>query len=87
MLTRDSDPVNFRVDRITVPTYLHYSKNDRFADITDVNRLIPMLNGTKALKLQKVKGFNHVDFVLSVNAHKIIYPKIINFFAKYTDKK
>lgn len=87
MLTPDTVPENFRVDQITVPMYLHYSKNDPIADIKDVKRLIPMLNGTEALHLQRIDDFNHLDFILSVNAYKTIYPKILKFFAKCTDKK
>lgn len=75
------------MDRITAPISLHYSTNDKIADIKDVKRLIPMLNGTKALHLQEIECFNHMDFTLSVNAHKIVYPIILDFFANCTNNK
>lgn len=80
----NSVPKNFTLNQITVPISMHYSKNDRLADITDVNRLIPMLNGTKDLYLQQIDDFNHADFIISVNAIKILYPKILCFFEKHS---
>lgn len=67
-----------------MPVSLHYGTNDALADITDVNRLIPMLNGTKDLYLQEIDGFNHVDFISAANIFEIVYSKILYFFAKHT---
>lgn len=78
--TSDSIPKNFEVERATVRTFMVYSELDALADIKDVNRLIPMLTGMKTLRLQKLKNYNHMDFVQSMNAHKDIYPNILNFF-------
>lgn len=64
--------------------YLHYSTNDLISVVADVERLIPMLNGTTALYHRKILNYNHVDFLEGVQAHKDIYTDILNFFAKYT---
>lgn len=80
----DSVPENFPVNEITVPILLQYATNDQLADIADVERLIPMLSGTKDLYLQQIDDFNHIDFVMSVNAFEIVYSKILWFFAKHT---
>lgn len=80
MPTADSIPQNFKVERATVRTFMVYSEVDVLADINDVNRLIPMLTGMKTLRLQKLKNYNHLDFVQSKNAHKEIYPNILSFF-------
>lgn len=86
MLTPDSVPVNFQVDRITVPLQLHYSENDALADKAGINRLIPMLTGAKDhLYLHEIDEYNHGDFIHAIDAHRVLYPKILSFFAKYTD--
>lgn len=84
LIAPDSEPKNFPLEEITVPIYLCYSTNDLFADVTDVQRLIPMLNNTADLCVQKIEGFNHLDFVQSVNAKDLIYKNILSFFAKHT---
>lgn len=76
----NSVPVNFRVDRITVPISLRYSKNDAVANLKDVYRLIPMLTETKCLYKQMINDFNHLDFIHGVNAANIVYSQILAFF-------
>lgn len=80
----NSVPVNFRVDRITVPISLHYSKNDAVANLKDVYRLIPMLTETKCLYKQMINDFNHLDFIHGVNAANIVYSQILAFFSQHT---
>lgn len=80
----DRVPENFQLDRITVPTSLHYSNTDPTTSKTDINRLVSALNGTKDLYVQKVNDYNHFDFAVSRNAAEIVYSKILCFFEKHT---
>lgn len=80
----DCEPQNYRVERITAPIFMSYSTSDLIADINDVKRLIPMLSGSADLCLHEIEGFNHLDFVQSVNAQKIIYKNLLSFFVKCT---
>lgn len=79
----DCVPENFRIDRITVPLSLYYSNTDSISTLADVNRLIPMLNGTRELQLHEIIDFNHIDFAISTRAHDLIYSNILCFFEKY----
>lgn len=67
----DQAPKNVPLEQITVPTSLHYTTNDEIADLVDVNRLIPMLNGTKDLYLHQIDNFNHADFIISVHCSRL----------------
>ena len=62
---------------------MFYSKRDRLSILCDVKKLIPMLNGTKALCCHEIDDYNHTDFIFGVNACKDVYSKILRFFAKF----
>lgn len=78
-------PSNFPLHQITVPILIHYSTIDTVADAKDVKQLISELTGTKELHVQTIDNgeFDHIDFVWGIHAAEIVYPEIINFFAKF----
>lgn len=56
-----------------------YSKSDIMVNAQDVEYLATKLkNVTKII----VPEFNHIDFIFSVNAPKLLYFKIINIIKK-----
>lgn len=77
-------PPDFPLHKISTPTSIHYSKNDKMSNPIDVEKLITKLNGTKNLHIQKIDSgeFNHLDFQWGRNAAKIVYSDIIKFFAQ-----
>lgn len=75
----DKVPSDFELSRITTPLTLHYSPTDRFTNVADVERLMPKLNNS-LIYVQKIDGFNHIDFVTGIHAAPIIFSEIIEFF-------
>lgn len=74
-------PPDFPLHQITAPISVHYSSTDANGNAKDVEKLIPKLNGSRDLFVQKydTTPFNHVDFIWGINAADIFYTKILDF--------
>lgn len=73
-------PLDFDLSKIRVPISLHFSPNDPFTNPIDVHRLIRQLKSLAFV--QKIDGFDHVDFIWSSQAVSLVYSKILAFFKK-----
>lgn len=71
-------PKNFNLTNIRIPLSLHWSRHDELTNPIDFERLRVQLSN-KTL-VQEVKQFNHIDFMWSNNAAKIVYSEIVKFF-------
>lgn len=82
---RSTSP-DYDLSKVTAPGYLFYAGKDDLVD-----------NSTDFLKLSKSLGncygtfffptFNHIDFLISVNAPKMVFSKIVEIFANYQISK
>ncbi|RYR06468.1 triacylglycerol lipase 2-like [Arachis hypogaea] len=65
------------------PLFFGYGGTDMLADVTDVQILLSELKDHDRNKLVQVfiKDYAHGDFVMAVNAHKLVYDPLMSFFA------
>lgn len=84
-ITANETPCDFPLAKITAPLSLHYSTVDKFADIRDVEHLIPKLSSV--INRQRIDGkFDHIDFLWGKNAASLVYTQVLNIFAKYSNE-
>ncbi|XP_057732855.1 triacylglycerol lipase 2-like [Arachis stenosperma] len=65
------------------PLFFGYGGTDMLADVTDVQILLSELKDHDRNKLVQVfiKDYAHGDFVMAVNAHKLVYDPLMSFIA------
>ncbi|XP_062103604.1 triacylglycerol lipase 2-like [Humulus lupulus] len=65
-----------------IPLLLSYGGKDQLSDVNDVNVLLEKLKDHDQDKLvvQLVEDYAHLDFVMGVNANKVVYDPLMDFF-------
>ncbi|CAH2007946.1 unnamed protein product [Acanthoscelides obtectus] len=76
-------PPEYELQHVTAPVYLIYSKNDWLAAESDVEKLYARLGNSKGRFLLSDYSFNHLDYTFGINAHKIVYPKVLSLFGRH----
>lgn len=76
--------MDFDLSRVRVPTSIHYSYDDNFANVDDVKKLITKL-GSYVARVHVVNHtqFNHADFLWGKDAPEFVYKFIASFFNDY----
>ncbi|XP_028409163.1 gastric triacylglycerol lipase-like [Dendronephthya gigantea] len=75
-------PPQYNVSKITVPIAVFSGSHDTLSDPADVKLLLPRL---KSLVYNKyLEEFNHVDFVMGLNANVVLYPYVVELAKKYS---
>lgn len=78
---QNSSPA-YDLGKVTTPGYLFYAGQDNLVDhSTDLHRLSKDLGNCSGLHF--IPSFNHIDFIVSVNAPKLVYSKILEILTKY----
>lgn len=77
--------VEFDLLNVKAPIILFHSPADVFTQPEDVEQFIIELKGCVGLNVTKISKFGHMDFILSVNAPRLIYEKIREFFEKHKE--
>lgn len=64
------------------PVFISYGKDDVLSDVHDVSHLLGVLDGhqTNDLTVNFVKDYAHADFIMAVNANKLVYDPLMDFF-------
>jgi len=75
-------PPTYDVSKVTVPTALFYGGKDGFADMTDVERIIPKLPNLVYTHFEP--KYEHLDFVWGMNAYEEIYNLVVDLINKYS---
>ncbi|KAL2938772.1 Triacylglycerol lipase 2 [Bienertia sinuspersici] len=67
-----------------LPLYIAHGGRDELADVDDVKFMLENLKNhdKDKLFLQFIEDYAHADFVLAMNAKKIVYDPLIDFFRK-----
>nr|CAI5844368.1 unnamed protein product [Callosobruchus analis] len=73
----------YDLQQVTAPVYLVYSRNDWLAAEKDVEKLSNRLGNCKGKFLISDYAFNHLDYTFGINAHKIVYPKVMGLFNRH----
>nr|CAI5861121.1 unnamed protein product [Callosobruchus analis] len=77
------NPPEYDLQQVTAPVYLVYSRNDWLAAEKDVEKLSNRLGNCKGKFLISDYAFNHLDYNFGINAHKIVYPKVLGLFNRH----
>nr|CAI5844367.1 unnamed protein product [Callosobruchus analis] len=77
------NPPEYDLQQVTAPVYLVYSRNDWLAAEKDVEKLSNRLGNCKGKFLISDYAFNHLDYTFGINAHKIVYPKVMGLFNRH----
>lgn len=78
------EPPDYDLSRINVPIFLHYSKNDFFAAVEDVEHLATGLGDALEEKiLIPYEKFNHLDYIIATEAPTLVYDKVIDIMNRY----
>lgn len=78
-----TEPPAYNVTKITAPTAAYYAKNDFFAAVTDVQKLIKQLPNVVVDHLVENKLFNHLDFILAKDVKSLLFDDVIANVKKY----
>ena len=62
------------------PALLFVGEKDGLGDVGDNEALKPKI--TNLIHYEVIPGWNHLDFLYGVDAHKLLYPKIVSFMKK-----
>ncbi|CAF5114075.1 unnamed protein product, partial [Rotaria socialis] len=74
-------PPMYSISPIKIPTAIFWSGDDWLADPVDVSYIFDNL---RSLVYEKyIPDYNHLDFVWSISANKIIYTDLIDQMQKY----
>lgn len=70
----------FPLDKITATITIHYSKTDTHTPLPNIEKL----NSKLKCSSMHVIGtpFNHLDYMVGINAYKAVYCKIIEFISQ-----
>ncbi|KAG9449059.1 hypothetical protein H6P81_009024 [Aristolochia fimbriata] len=74
------NPPSYKLHRLPedLPLLLAYGGNDDLVDTQDVMRLTSEIPGT--VEMHFLPSYSHSDFVLGMQAHIDLYPRILSFF-------
>ncbi|XP_072947431.1 lipase 3-like [Epargyreus clarus] len=72
------NPPAYDLSKVTAPVFLHYSDNDPFAHLNDVNALFRDLGAPIGKFRVPDRRFSHIDFVWGIDAKTLVYNRIIN---------
>ncbi|CAK1552488.1 unnamed protein product [Leptosia nina] len=76
-------PPNYNLNQLKAPVYLHYSAQDPFANLNDVERLYRELGGPKFKVRVPEPTFSHADFMWGQKAKEVVYDKVIEIMKTY----
>ncbi|CAL8080437.1 unnamed protein product [Orchesella dallaii] len=78
-------PPNYDLHGVTAATYIFYAENDNFIPSVDIETTRDAMRPETIKGLYKIDFslFNHLDFVVAVDADKLVYNKILELMQVY----
>ncbi|XP_045487668.1 lipase 1 [Pieris rapae] len=76
-------PPNYNLSQLKAPVYLHYSLQDPFVQLEDMERLYRELGGPVTKVLVPEPTFSHIDFMWGMNAKDVVFDKAIDIMKSY----
>lgn len=77
------NPPEYDVSLIKTPVALLWAPNDHYADPEDVDVLQKKLKSVISSYQVPDPQFNHIDFIMAVNANRLVYDRILSLLNKY----
>ena len=78
-----AEPPRYHVENIRVPIAIFSGSHDTLSNPTDVKLLIPKIKNLVYNK--QLHNYNHIDFVLALNAYMLLYPDVVKLVKKYSE--
>ncbi|KOX71607.1 Lipase 3 [Melipona quadrifasciata] len=78
----ETNPPDYNLRNVTVPTYLHYATNDKVVDVEDVLELYETLPDVEKFLVPR-DVFAHLDFMWGEDANTLVYDKILSLMKRY----
>lgn len=72
-------PPNYNLKRCTAPVAIIYSDHDTLVAARDICRLPNKLSNVVATHIVDNDTFNHVDFILALDAKELVYDYIVDW--------
>lgn len=81
--TSSTVPFIYDLSKVTVPVSLYYGPGDLLVTNEDVDYLARRLPNVIGKNKIPHKHFNHLDFVLAINARSLLYNSLLDIMEKY----
>ena len=65
----------YNVTQMSTPTVIFVGKDATLASPSDVEKLKPLIKHLRYF--EEISNWNHFDFVIGIDAEKLLYPKLI----------
>ncbi|XP_018395682.1 PREDICTED: lipase 3-like [Cyphomyrmex costatus] len=76
-------PIIYNLSKVTVPLAMYYTANDVLAPKVNVLETYKYLPNVILLEEISHKLFNHIDFLIAIDAKTLVYDRIIELFQKF----
>ncbi|ODM95481.1 Lipase 3 [Orchesella cincta] len=80
---KSEEPPKYDLSKVTAPVSLYWSDNDWLAVKEDVDRLKSQLPNVNDYFRVNYTQFTHLDFLFAIDAHKMVYERILESMKKY----
>ena len=77
-------PPMYEITAFQVPVALFYGGHDALADPKDVEIILSQLPEQLITYTQLYPAYDHIDFIWGLDAHVILYPKVLSLIQKGT---
>ncbi|KAK1138162.1 hypothetical protein K0M31_020463 [Melipona bicolor] len=78
----ETNPPDYNLRNVTLPTYLYHATNDKIVDVEDVLELYETLPNVEKF-LIPCDVFAHLDFVWGKDVNSLVYDKILSVMERY----
>jgi len=76
-------PTTYNLTKVTAPTAIFKGDMDDIADLKDISRLVSELPNVVFDHLVELQGYNHFDFIVSMDADVLVYKYILQLLDQF----
>lgn len=79
------EPPDYDLSKITIPTFLYKSQNDKFSAVEDVEYLAQLIN-PEAMEEQipiLFDKFNHLDYIVAKDVVSLVYKTLLDRMTRF----
>lgn len=74
-------PPVYPLEKVVTPIKIIWSDIDPHTDPRDVDKMLAIFKNSEA---DHIPGYNHIDFLWAIDAHKDVYQLFVPFIKKHT---
>ncbi|KAF2889838.1 hypothetical protein ILUMI_16335 [Ignelater luminosus] len=76
-------PPDYVLKNVKAPLYIYYSGNDWLSNVQDVEQLASEVGNLQGKFMVLDKKFNHLDYVMGIDAPNLVYKRIISLMGRH----